>query len=30
MALRLAYEINTERALRLNDNVFVAQGVWAF
>ena len=30
MALRLAYEINTEKALRLNDNVFLAQAVWAF
>jgi hypothetical protein len=30
MVLKLAYEINTERALRLNDNIFLAQGVWAF
>ncbi len=30
MVLKLAYEINTERALRLNDDIFLVQGVWAF
>ena len=30
MALKLAYEINTEKGARLNDDVFLVQGVWAF
>jgi hypothetical protein len=30
MVLKLAYEINRERMLNLHDDVFFAQGVWAF
>jgi hypothetical protein len=30
MVLKLAYEINRERTFNLHDDVFFAQGVWAF
>jgi len=30
MALKLAYEINQERTFNLHDDIFMAQGVWAF
>lgn len=30
MALKLAYEINRERGLKLSDDIFLAQAVWAF
>jgi hypothetical protein len=30
MVLKFAYEINRERGLHLNDDIFLAQGVWAF
>jgi hypothetical protein len=30
MALKLAYEINRERGVNFHDDIFLAQGVWAF
>jgi hypothetical protein len=30
MALKLAYEINRERGVNFHDDVFLAQGIWAF
>jgi hypothetical protein len=30
MVLKFAYEINRERRINLHDDIFLAQGVWAF